>query len=183
MPDVKQTISDFYRVAQSRDFSRDFQFRVLSIQPGDGSDILVTEDDLVYARGGSIPGRSIAQQTVAYMGLDFRVPGAAQYSGSYSLQFMCDNNSAIRRLFEKWSHDTFDDEDSTGNYFMPRATSTVDLVQLNSQLDRVAQYQLVGCYPSEVGEIAYSIEGSGAPVEFPVTMSYHYWRRIRPEKD
>lgn len=183
MPDVKQTISDFYRVAQTRDFSRDFQFRVLSIQTGDASDVLITEDDLVYARGGSVPGRTIAQQTVPYMGLDFRVPGAAQYSGSYALTFMCDQDLAIRRLFEKWSFDTFDDEDSTGNYFTPRATSTVDIVQLNTQLDRVAQYQLVGCYPTEVGEIAYSIEGTGAPVTMPVTLSYHYWKRIRPEKD
>ena len=183
MPDVKQSISDFYRVAQSRDFSRDFQFRVLNIQPGDGSDILVTEDDLVYARGGSIPGRSITNQAVPYMGMNFNVPGAATYSGSYSLTFMCDQQSAIRRMFEKWSYDTFDEESSSGNYFVPRATSTVDLVQLNPQLDRVAQYQLVGCYPTEVGEISYSIEGTGAPVNMNVTMSYHYWKRIRPEKD
>lgn len=183
MADVKQTITDFYRVAQERDFSRDFQFRVLSIQAGDSSDISVTEDDLVYARGGSIPGRSITNQAVPYMGLNFNVPGAATYSGTYSLTFMCDNQSAIRRLFEKWSFDTFDDENSTGNYYTPRATSTIDLVQLDTQLERIAQYQLVGCYPSEVGEIAYTIEGSGAPVSFPVTFQYHYWKRIRPEKD
>lgn len=183
MPDVRQTISDFYRVAQSRDFSRDFQFRILSIQPGDTSDVLITEDDLVYARSGSVPGRTIQQQTVPYMGLDFRLPGAAQYSGSYSMTFYCDQQASLRRLFEKWSFDTFDDENSSGNYFMPRATSTVDLVQLNPQLDRVAQYQLVGCYPSEVGEIAYNMQGTGAPAEFNVTLSYHYWKRIRPEKD
>ena len=54
MPDVKQTITDFYRVAQERDFSRDFQFRVLSMQAGDGSDVVISEDDLVYAQGGTI---------------------------------------------------------------------------------------------------------------------------------
>ena len=31
MAKLEQTISDFYRVAQERDFARDFQFRVLSI--------------------------------------------------------------------------------------------------------------------------------------------------------
>ena len=34
MPDVAQTISDFYRVAIERDLARDFQFRVLSIDGG-----------------------------------------------------------------------------------------------------------------------------------------------------
>tara|TARA_R110002110_G_scaffold16764_14_gene72179 strand:- start:918 stop:1469 length:552 start_codon:yes stop_codon:yes gene_type:complete len=183
MADVKQTITDFYRVAQDRDFSRDFQFRVLSIQPGDGSDVTITEDDLVYARGGSIPERTISNQTVGYMGLNFNVPGAATYSGTYPLTFMCDSASALRRVFEKWSYDIFDDENSTGNYFTPRATSTVDLVQLNSQLDAIAHYQLVGVYPTSVGEISYTIEGSGAPVTFATTLSYHFWKRIKPEKD
>ena len=70
MPDVKQTITDFYRVAQERDFSRDFQFRVLNIQNGDGS-VVVSEDDLVYAKGGVIPGREISESTVSYMGVEY----------------------------------------------------------------------------------------------------------------
>ena len=72
MPDVRQTISDFYRVAQERDFSRDFQFRVLNIQSGDGA-FAITEDDLVYAQGGSIPGRTVANHDVAFMGMNLKV--------------------------------------------------------------------------------------------------------------
>ena len=45
MPDVQQTISDFYRVATERDFSRDFQFRVLSIDAGGASSTTFDEDD------------------------------------------------------------------------------------------------------------------------------------------
>ena len=183
MADVKQSITDFYRVAQEREFSSAFQFRVLSIQPGDGSDALITEDDLVYAQSGTIPGRSITTTDVSFMGLPFKVPGAARYPGTYQLTFLTDNQSSLRRVFEKWSYDIFDDEDATGNYFVPRATSTVDLLQLNPQLDRVAQYQLVGAFPTELGDISYNIQGTGAPVTFNVTMSYHYWRRVRPEKD
>ena len=82
MPDVRQTISDFYRVAQERDFSRDFQFRVLNIQSADGS-FTITEDDLVYARSGSIPGRTINVSDAPYMGLNFKVAGGASYSGEY----------------------------------------------------------------------------------------------------
>lgn len=182
MPDVRQTISDFYRVAQERDFARDFQFRILSIQPGDGSDAVITEDDLVYAKGGTIPARTIASSDVTYMGLAFKVPGAVSYPGEYSIEMHCDNDSKIRQLFEKWSYDIFDDEFSTGNYFVPKATSTVDLLQLNSQLDAVAHYQLVGAHPTSIGELSYDIAGNGAAIGFTVGLGYHFWKRITPEK-
>ena len=178
MPDVRQTISDFYRVAQERDFSRDFQFRVLNIQSGDGS-FTITEDDLVYAHGGSVPGRTIAVEDVPFMGLNFKLPGGAQYAGEYSLTFYSDREDSLRNLLLSWSKDTFDDATSTGNYFMPRETSLVDLVQLDTQLNRVAQFTLVGAAPTEIGEVEYNVQGSGAPVQFDVTLSYHFIRTER----
>ena len=182
MADIKQTITDFYRVAQERDFARDFQFRVLNIQAGEASNVSFAEDDLVYIRGGSLPGKSITTQNVPYMGLQFHVPGTVTYpSDAWSVQFYCDQNSAIRRVFEQYQKDIFDDETSSGNYFMPRATSLIDLVQLDSQLEEVAIYQLVGAYPSSVSDMAYSIgDGSGAPVTFDVTFTYQFWKRLSP---
>ena len=52
MADTNQTITDFYRVATNREFARDFNFRVLSINTGGatnaaGQVITFTEDDLV----------------------------------------------------------------------------------------------------------------------------------------
>lgn len=176
MADVKQTIQDFYRVAQERDFSRDFQFRVLNIQSSEGN-FIVEEDDLVYAQGGSIPGRTIATTQVPYMGLNFQVPGAATYTGTYPITFYCDKGDTLRKLMLAWTRDTFDDATSTGNYFTPKSTSVVDLVQLDTQLNRVAQFQLVGAFPSEVGDVAYNIQGTGAPVTFDVTLAYHFVRQ------
>jgi hypothetical protein len=75
-----------------------------------------------------------------------------------------------------WTRDTFDDATSTGNYFMPKETSIVDLVQLDTQLNRVAQFTLVGAFPSSVGDVQYNVQGSGAPVTFDVTLGYHYVR-------
>jgi hypothetical protein len=178
MPDVRQTISDFYRVAQERDFSRDFQFRVLNIQSGDSS-FVVTEDDLVYAHGGSIPGRTINTEDVPFMGLNFKVPGGVTYSGEYELTFYSDREDSLRNLLLQWTRDTFDDATSTGNYFMPKETSIVDLVQLDTQLERVAQFTLVGAFPQEVGDVEYNVQGTGAPVEFSVTLGYHYIRSTK----
>ena len=180
MPDVQQTISDFYRVATERDFARDFQFRVLSIDGGGATDTTFDEDDLVYCTGASLPERSITNVQVPYMGLNFNIPGSVQYNGSegYSLAFYCDQNSQIRQKFENMSRDIFDDATSTGNYFAPRQSASINLVQLDTQLEEVASYKLVGASVRSVGAIDYTIaEGTGAKITFTATMAYHYWTR------
>lgn len=177
MAKVEQTIMDFYRVAQERDFSRDFQFRILSINPGGSAGVTFSEDDLVYAKGGQIPTRTIASSEVPYMGLQFRLPGAAQYSGEFQSNFYCDVNSRVRQLMEEWSFQTFDDSTSMGDYYMPRESSYVELVQLDSQFEVVAMYKLIGCFPNLVGDIQYDIGGTGTAVEFAVNLTYHFWRR------
>ena len=180
MPDVQQTISDFYRVAIERDFARDFQFRVLSIDGGGATDTTFDEDDLVYCTAASLPERTISNVAVPYMGLQFNLPGSVTYPGSegYTLAFYCDQNSQIRQKFEDMSRDIFDDATSTGNYFAPRQSASVNLVQLDTQLDEIASYKLVGTSIRSVGPIDYNISaGTGATVTFTATMAYHYWQR------
>ena len=50
MADVNQLITDFYRVAATREFARDFNFRVLSINTGGASTVTFDENDLVYVK-------------------------------------------------------------------------------------------------------------------------------------
>jgi len=177
--DVNQLITDFYRVAQNRDFARDFSFRLLSITAG-STTATFTQDDLVYLKAAELPARAITNVGVPYMGLKFNVPGNATYPGSdgYTLRFYADAKSQIRQSFEKWTRDTFDDATSTGDYFVPKSNSTIDMVQLDSQNNKIAQYQLVGVSIINCGPLAYSIsDGTGSTIEFTATVSYHYWTR------
>jgi hypothetical protein len=179
MAATKQTIQDFYRVAAARDFSRDVQFRVLSISP-QGTDVTFDENDLVYARSASLPARAITPVAAKYMGLQFNLPGVATYPGSdaYELQFYCEANSNLRRKFESWTRDTFDDVDSTGNYLTPTQQSTIDLIQLDNNFLKVNQYTLIGVSIRTVGALNYLMaEGGGAVMTFPVTLAYHYWQQ------
>jgi hypothetical protein len=177
MAATPQTIRDFYRVASDRDFTRDIQFRILSISPG-GTTTTFDENDLVYARTASLPSRAITPVQAKYMGLNFNLPGVATYpnSDSYEIQFYSNADSSLRRKFEAWSRDTFDDTDSTGNYLTPSQDSTIDLIQLDNNFEKVNQYQLVGVSIRTVGPLNYAMaEGTGAVVYFPVTLAYHYW--------
>jgi hypothetical protein len=181
MADVNQLITDFYRVATSREFARDFNFRVLSINTGGASTVTFDDSDLVYVKTASLPGREITNIPIPYMGLNFNIPGNAVYpeSNAYNLTFYADSKSQIRQKFEQWSTDIFDDSNSTGNYFAPKQTAIIDLLQLDNQMNKVAQYQLVGVSVRSVGPLTYNIAtGTGETIEFTATVSYHYWRKL-----
>jgi hypothetical protein len=175
---VNQTIQSFYRTAADRDFSRDFLFRVQSMNlPGAGS---MPESELVYAKAANLPGRAITNVPVPYMGLNFNVPGNATYPGSegYSLTFYLDAASRIRTYFETASRGLFDDSTSIGGYGTPDDDYFITLVQLNKSLDPIENgtFKLIGASVRNINDIAYSIaSGTGQTVEVTATIAYHYY--------
>lgn len=184
MADINQLITNFYDQAIARDFSRDINFRILQIEPGPNAEgVTFGEEDLVYAKGGNVPGRNIQNVTAKYMGLNFNIPGVVSYPNSenYQLEFFCDKDSALRSKFEQWSRDIFNDANSTGNYFVPTRASYLIMTQLNPDFTPVenGKYKLVGLSIRNIGEMKYDISGgTGNIVSFNVSMAYHYYENI-----
>ena len=112
------------------------------------------------------------------MGLNFNVPGTANYPGSdgYQLTFRADGDHIIRTIFEDWSRNTFDDQSSSGEYRLFR-NSQITLGMLNQAGDVTRQYQLVGVWPVTVGELSFDMKGNGDPISFTATLAYQYWTR------
>jgi hypothetical protein len=179
MAQTIQTIQQFYTQAQRKDFARTNLFRVLSINFGENSPTVLNETELVYARTASVPGKSIVNIETPYMGLKFNVPGVVQYEGSaeYKINFYGDEAQALRQKFLQVSENTFSDASSTGNYFIPTRNATIDLLQLNKQLDPVSKIQLVGVSIRNVGTLEYDITSTGEVQNFDVTIAYHFWRK------
>lgn len=175
-----QTIRRFYDRAASIDFARDFLFRVRNINVVSGGVNLVDmgDNELVYVRTASIPGRNINNVEAKFMGLSFNVPGGVTYPGSsdYSLEFYCDANSDLRESMMSASFQTFDDLTSTGLYSTPGRDSYITLDQLDQDLNIVVTYRLVGVSIRNVSDISYEIaEGTGNYKTFTATFAYHYW--------
>ena len=173
---VTQTIRDFYQVAQARDFTRNFQFRVTSIM--DRGNEVLDQDGLLYITAAELPAREISNKTVAFMGLSFNVPGAATYPGSagYSITFRSDMEQQIRTIMEDWSRAIFDDRTSTGTYrIFANNKLTMDLLDQN--YNTIRQYVLHGIWPQSVGALAYDLSGDGDIVTLGVTLCYQYWTR------
>jgi hypothetical protein len=180
MADTKQTIRGFYEKAAVADFARDYLFRVQMIKT---STMFIGEDELLYVKSANLPGRTIENEQVNYMGLNFNIPTIATYpnSDAFSLTFYCDANSLLRERFMAESRSVFDDATSTGTYNTPGTDSYIQLIQLDKQLSPIMEYKLIGVSIREVGEITYEIaEGTGKVKEFDVTFAYHFFEEKRP---
>tara|TARA_R110002051_G_scaffold305883_1_gene376150 strand:+ start:304 stop:894 length:591 start_codon:yes stop_codon:yes gene_type:complete len=176
MSDIKQTIQDFYKVAQTRDFARDFQFRVLDVS-NKGTPVF-DETDLVYATAVELPGKTIATKDVPYNGFNFRIPGTVSYNNSdaFTIDFYCDATTTARVAMENWITETYDDRTTTGDGIL-HDDSRVTLVQLDSNFEPMRTYKLHGVFPTDCGNIAYSMSGDGEVATVTVTMAYQFFRR------
>lgn len=174
------SIKSFYQAAQYRDFARNFQFRLRNF-----GNIAFTESDLVYVETASLPGRSITNVPVPYMGLSLNVPGSTTYPGSagYAVAFRCDQNYNIRAALEKATFNTFDENTSSGDYNTPLATSivTLELLGKSGSQDEpqvVRTYNLFGAYVVSIGDAAYDIKDTGSIQTVQAVLAYQYWRSL-----
>lgn len=160
----------FYETAKQKEFARDFQFRVVTLGP-------LTQDDLVYLRTGDLPGKSITNHQVPYMGLNFNVPGSVTYDGSdaWSVTFLADEAMNIRSKMEAWMSEVFDVNTSSGKYGVPAEIATLDLI--DKEFNPIRRYQLIGTYLKTIEPLSYDIKGAGAPQEFNAVMAYQYWQQ------
>lgn len=171
---MPQNITSFYKVAQNRDFARNFQFRL--VQLGNTG---FNEDDLVYIETSTLPGRAIHNQVVPYMGLNFNIPGTASYPGSeaYPVQFRCDQNYDLRSVLEQSTFHTFNDNTSTGNYNTPADSSILIMQLYNKELVTIAEYTLYGVYIVSVADAQYDIKDTGTVAMINATIAYQFWRK------
>ena len=177
------TIQNFFAAAATKQFSRDFLFRVQEITLGSTGFSLNGNDELLYAKSAALPGRTIQNHEVNYMGLTFNVPGRAQYSNSaaYQIEFYADahsddNQRTVRDKLEEVSRATFDDVTSTGNYGMPGPQDIMTLTLLDKQLKTQKTINLIGVSIRDIGDMSYTIaDGTGAVVSFPCSFSYHFY--------
>lgn len=166
-------IQKFYTVAQNRDFARLFQFRLIQF-----GNVEFDDNHFAYVETASLPGRSISNIPVTYMGLDFNTPGTVKYPGSasYSVQFRCDQNYNIRAALEASTFQQFDESISTGTYGVPGENSKLIMELFDKQMRTVRTYTLFGVWVQSLGDVAYDVKDVGSVQTITATLAYQYWR-------
>jgi len=174
---MNQTIQEFYYQASQRGFSRDFQLRVTDIQINGQQ--LLSEEDLVFLKTASLPGKTVTVQQAPYMGLSFNVPGATTFDGSnsWAVTFYADQALDIRGILENSMMESFDHNTSTGD-ISPRNLSQnkIQLTLFDDQLNPIRSYDLLGAFVTNIGAISYNVTGAGAIQEITTTIAYQYWQ-------
>jgi hypothetical protein len=177
---TKRNLTDFYDNAVRRDFARVFQFSLLQI----GNTSFLDDDQLVYVETAALPGKSINNIAVPYMGLQFNVPGTISYPGSdsYNIQFRCDADYQIRGQLEEALRQVWDDNSSTGEYGIPSTASIMSLAlydkgsKFTDDRANIRQYDFYGMYVKTLADAQYDIKDNGAIVTITATIAYQYWR-------
>jgi hypothetical protein len=196
---MAKNIQKFYTQAAARDFARLFQFRVRNFQIRNRN--LLTEDDLIYVESASLPGRTINNVPVPFMGLSFNVPGTATYPGStgYALTFRCDASYEIRDRLESASFAAFSDETTSGDYRLPGpdsmlvldlltpgtaglgvngvpVTSLPSAIKGSPEPTVVRSYQLFGVYVASIADTNYTVTDTGTIATVQANLAYQFWR-------
>lgn len=176
---VNQTIGKFIQVASERDFARDNSFRIMQLSC---RNLTLTEDDLIYAKGGKIPGRETPVGTnVKYLGMTLPYTAATvKYPGNddYSITFYLDKDSEIAHKFERASRQAFNDLSSTGDWRFPNIHDilTVALLDINNEV--IEYITFYGVSFIKFDDFDFKIaDATGEALEITAHISYLYYKR------
>lgn len=162
-------INDF--MGKYKDFSRSYLFYCKIL--GGPAGLLPTEHAYLVD-STSLPAQTIDPLTTNWQGHAYKIAGNSTYA-DFTITFKSDVAHTLRRGFLSWTNtihnpvtNVHGTPGETGGYF-----STVVLEQLNTIGDVIQTYNLVGAWPSSVGEMALAY-GTKELQTFSVTFNYQY---------
>lgn len=171
-------IGGFYKQAVARDFSRDFQMRVVRIGPG-----VLNENDNVFITSQTLPGYAVHNVEVPFMGPTFNVPGGGHFPGSagWTVTFRADQALNIREKLVTWQQSVFNAfpdtaGESTGAYGPKYSESVAVLTVFNRDGVEQRAMELIGIWPVEIAALQYDNSGTGQVVTFDATLAYQWWQ-------
>jgi hypothetical protein len=168
-------IENFYNAASTYDFARQNLFRVVSLGGNK-----FTLNELMYITTTTLPSRAINNVAVPFMGLQFNVPGTANYpnSNGWNVTFRVPQNLSIRKKFENWTRLVFDDTTSSGAYNIPSKdiSNQIILSLIDKNGNAITTYTLYGAYCVSTGDMTLDVTTAGEIITQQVTLAYQYWR-------
>lgn len=168
-------IHNFYSSVAKNQLLRDFSFRLRLVT----TDALTfTEDEIVYANAKTLPARNITNHQISFMGLPLNFAGSATYpsSDSYEIELLMDATGALREKLEKASRTVFNDKSSTGDYRLAGTDQTIVLSTIDSKLETMVNYTLVGAQIRNISPIQFDYwGGNGNLVKCTITVAYQYY--------
>ena len=167
----------FYNLFAGAGFSRDFLFRVTSVNVGNTG---LGKSAALFARAASFPGRTIEDKPISYFGVEYHMGGRAIYeaAGGYEIEFFADANIGTRLALEFASRAVFDNG-KAGQGFDIDPMGSISMQVLNEGGGGGPTLTLEGASIRSIGPIQYLIgEGTGEIVTFTSTFAFQSFKSI-----
>ncbi len=165
-------ISEFYSKLKETSFRHNHEFEVTLSGTGVGQ---LDNEIKFFAQGAKLPGLAITPGEVKFQGLGFVLPGIVEYEHEYTFSVLCDSNMNTYEDVKAWMARFSNLAMSTGgDKRMPDTKIYLDL--LDSTLStKVRSYEMIGVWPSSIGELEFAHEADGAPMQFELGLQYQYF--------
>jgi hypothetical protein len=181
MADVKN-LNEFYSILRSEGAKLSHQFQMHIILEGEGLPANVGkafEDVTMWAEGSQLPGRTLKNAQLSYMGYELSVPTVADMTKELELTLKCDAGMNMHKAALQWhaSYSRLNNGSELGNGGGNKSISNarIELRLLANDMQTVERtYVLVGAYPTAVGDIALT-NADPEVINFSLGLTFQYW--------
>lgn len=153
-------------------------FQVELTFPASAPDANASKKITFLAEAASIPHDHLGVITAYYFGRELKYPGDRRFE-PWSIQIINDEDFLVKKAFERWMNSLNMHE---GNLRSPAAATPVGyqadaVVKQYSKIggEPVAEYKMLGCWPSDLTQIELAWESVDSLEKFQVTLQYQYW--------
>jgi len=156
----------------------------LSVPQGIGIDSVSVDKFRFVCRAAELPASAVSSIEIPYFGRKIKVAGERAFA-DWSVTVMNDEDFAVRSLFETWSNalnrmvsNVRDPNINAENY-----KADLEIIQYGKDGNLIRSYQLVGAFPTEIGNIGLDWDSANAVESFSVNFSYDYWVPVTEQSD
>ena len=148
---------------QVRDLSRANRFEIVLSRAGELQ---------FYAHATSVPANTVEAMDVSYQGRILKFPGD-RTNPDWTITVYGQESFEIYNNLEQWLAELNHPQANIG-INAPAAKADGVIRQLGRTGDVLKEWKIVGCFPTELGEISLDWSSNNTPTEFTVTLASDY---------
>jgi hypothetical protein len=132
---------------------------------GDGNDISY------LVQSTNIPTKGIGTVVLPWQGINTRLPGDHEVSGTWTVTFRLDQENLAFKKMWSWLNLTLDSL-SNSRAALADIIKIVEVQLLGPNLEVKSTFQILDMFPTEIGEISVDYEAENAITTWSVTFAY-----------
>jgi len=137
----------------------------------------IIEENLGFmCKAANLPASTVGIIEVPYMGRKIKIAGDRTFA-EWQITVMNEQAMSIRKQFEDWSNLINDHELNTGPNQAATYKHDAKVQQIGVDGGVLAEYSLIGAWPTEVAEVDLNWESNDSVSEYSISLAYDYWTR------